>query len=77
MLRPRISEAQARERVHPLFEITDSRLCLIPKGTEEVLCYEFRCSYNQEEYLLYIRADNGAQADLLKIVETAVGPETV
>ncbi|MBR3905607.1 MAG: germination protein YpeB [Clostridia bacterium] len=77
LLRPRISEAQAREKVHPLLAITDSRLCLIPKGTEEVLCYEFRCSYDQEEYLLYIRADNGAQADLLKIVETAVGPETV
>lgn len=77
LLRPEISEAEARESVHPQLQITAGRLCLIPKGTEEILCYEFRCTYHQDEYLLYIRADTGEQADLLKIVETAVGPETV
>ena len=74
---PDITETKARESVSPLMQITDSQLCLIPKETTEILCYEFRCAYQEQEYLVYIRADTGAQADLLRIVETNVGPETV
>lgn len=56
-----------------LSPVSEGRLCLIPKGAQEVLCYEFRGTYREDEYLVYINADTLKQEEILKLVETHSG----
>ena len=45
------------------------RLCLIPQESGERLCYEFSGTYAGMLYLVYIDANTGEQADVLRIVD--------
>lgn len=76
-LSPSITETQALESVSPRLFVTGSRLCLIPKNDEEVLCYEFSCTFQDAQFLIYINALTGAQEELLQVVESSAGLETV
>ena len=76
-LRPSLTQGQALEKVSPLLQVSGSRLCLIPKDEEEILCYEFSCTWQDAQFLLYINAFSGAQEELLQVVESATGLETV
>ena len=52
------------------------RLCVIPDGEEERLCYEVSGSYQEQAYLVYIDADTGEEAEVLMRVDGVNGPLT-
>ena len=60
-----------------LENVSAGRLCVIPRLTAERLCYEFSGVYQGEKYLVYVDAESGEQAELLKVVETDRGLNTV
>lgn len=51
-----------------------ARLCVIPLPYgEETLCYEFRATLGDEEYLIYIDALSGQERDILRLVKSSYG----
>lgn len=77
LMKPRLSEEEARDAVSDKMKVRSGRLCLIPTEQGEKLCYEFKGQYNGASYLTYIDAEDGTQRELFKVVETGSGLETV
>ena len=76
-LTPSFSDEEAQAALPPRLDIWSKKLCLIPVNDSEVLCWEFSCGYQGKDYLLYINAQNGQQENILQIVESPTGIETV
>lgn len=70
---PTLTYQQALDSVNSRLTIISARMALIPtertdgplKG--EQLCYEFTCSLGQSRYLVYIDANTGVEASILKL----------
>lgn len=71
-----ITEAEARDKVTVDFNIDSTRLALIPKGKEEVLCYEFKGKYRGSDFIVYINAVNGSEEQILQIITDENGTLT-
>ena len=77
-LTPRLSRANAREKVSAHLAIDSARLALIPKDSaKEVLCYEFKGTSNGHNFLIYINAENGREEDIQLLIESEEGILTV
>ncbi|MGB9887717.1 MAG: germination protein YpeB [Moorellales bacterium] len=75
---PRLTEATARSRVSRELQVGPGRLCLIPTvGGEEVLTWEFSTQADGDRFLVYINALNGAEEQILKVVEQPGGQLTM
>ena len=74
---PALSAREVRENLSPLLQVDGQRLCLIPKNNEEILCWEFSCTYQDHDYFVYLNALTGRQEEILQIVESAAGLEAV
>ena len=73
-----ISEDIARASINKHLAIDDVRLAIIPLDSKrEVLCYEFRGSFNDQNYLIYINAETGAEEKILLLMETDEGVLTM
>ncbi len=77
LLQPDLTPDEARALVSNPLQIEKMQLCLIPTEAGERLCYEFRGTFQDDIYLLYIDAQTGEEADLLKLVEGSTGLEAV
>ncbi|WP_313755641.1 germination protein YpeB [Tissierella sp.] len=73
---PHIDENEARAKVKVNFNIDSIRLALIPKGKNEVLCYEFKGKYNDSDFIIYINALNGREEQILQIIKDENGTLT-
>ena len=66
---------QAMESVNSRLNVVSARLALIPtERTDgplpgERLCYEFTCTLGQSRYLVYIDAQSGLEASILKLYD--------
>ena len=69
-----ISEQSARQMVSPELNILSAKKCIIPVeyGTE-ALCYEYKCTYNNYIYYVYISGKTGAEVETLRVVKTSNG----
>lgn len=68
---PVLTEAEARERVHPSLEVEEVRLALTPRpDLTEVLTYEVRARADDKLYHVYIDARTGAEEQILRILES-------
>lgn len=73
---PHIDENQARKKVKIQFDIDSVRLAVIPKGMNEILCYEFKGKYNDADFIIYINALDGREEDILQIIKNENGTLT-
>lgn len=73
---PHIDEAEARTKVKTNFNIDSTRLAIIPKGKEEILCYEFKGKYNDSDFIIYINALDGREEQILQIIKDENGTLT-
>lgn len=73
---PEITVDEARDRVKIDFNIDSTRLALIPKGKEEILCYEFKGKYKDADFIVYINALNGSEEQILQIIKDENGTLT-
>ena len=75
---PKITEAQALQRVTRGESIKPSGLAVIPTtyGTE-ILCYEFIGKLDEKDFLIYINANTGAEEQVLMIINTEEGTLTM
>jgi germination protein YpeB len=74
----KVTEAKAREKVSKRLQVTSTRLTIIPTETDrEVLCYEYKGTYNGETFFVYISAENGEPQRILKVINTPNGELTM
>ncbi len=75
---PKISEAQAREKVTKGKDVRYSGLVVIPTnyGTE-ILCHEFIGKLDDKDFLIYIDANTGAEVKVLMIINSEEGVLTM
>lgn len=71
-----LTEAEARKMVKTDFDIDSIRLALIPKGKNEVQCYEFKGKYDGADYIVYINAETGQEEQILQIIQNENGTLT-
>jgi len=73
---PHLTEAEARSKVRQDFNIDSIRLAIIPKGKNEVLCYEFKGKYNGSDFIVYINALDGSEEEILQLIKNENGTLT-
>lgn len=72
-----ISKDKARENLNKRIEISSESLAIIPtEYNTEILCWEFKGKALDNEFLVYINAENGKEEDILMIVNTPNGTLT-
>lgn len=68
------SKESAQKGVPSDFEITLSRLALVPlEYNREVLCWEFECERGEDVYYFYFNAKTGEEENILKVIKTDDG----
>lgn len=73
---PHIDETEARSKVKTDFNIDSIRQAIIPKGKDEILCYEFKGKYNDSDFIIYINALDGREEQILQIIKDENGTLT-
>ena len=69
----KLSMNEAKEALSSHLEVKTANKALIPVEGEEVLCYEFLCSYGEEEYMAYVDANTGVEIQLFRVRNSAQG----
>ena len=54
-------------------KVKNSNLALVPKGEKEVLCFEFECVMDDEQYFVYIDANTLNEVDIFKVIKGTEG----
>ena len=75
---PTVTEEAARKSLYDGFEVLSSRLCVIPtSGKLERMCYEFHAKQGDREFLVYIDAATGSEAQVLQLLRSDGGELTM
>ena len=73
-----ISKEDAKKNLNKDLEIKSEGLAIIPtEWKTEILCYEFKGTVDEREFLVYINAENGREEDILVITNTPNGTLTM
>lgn len=70
---PAMSEAEARKLVTAYVETEKGNLAVIPVDGNEVLCYEFFCKFDNEQYMIYLDANSGEEVQVFRVRNSARG----
>ena len=70
---PTVSEQEAREALSVRLTVLSSRLCVIPDGDRERLCWGFEGSYAGTVYWAFVDANTGEAAQILQVADTQDG----
>ncbi len=71
--KPMLSEEEAKQKLTSI-DVQSARLALIPMDTnDERLCWEFTCSKDGQDFLIYINAQTGVEEDIMMIQHTNNG----
>ena len=69
---------EARENLNQDLEILEEGVAIIPtEWKTEILCYEFKGTVEDREFLVYINCETGEEEDILVILDTPGGTLTV
>jgi len=75
---PQISEEEAKANISTSLDVTATTLALIPKDSlQEVLCYEFKGTFKDKNFIIYVNAENGREEQILSLLESEEGVLTV
>lgn len=70
--KPAITVEQARAKVNPNFKVMENREAIIVNDlNEEVLCYEFLGTIDEDTYRIFINADNGFEEEVEKLKDSS------
>ena len=75
---PQITIEDAKKNLNKELNIMSEGLAIIPtEWQSEILCYEFKGKIEEQEFLIYINAENGREEDILLIKDTPNGTLTM
>ena len=73
----KVSKETAKENLNKNLEIKSENLAIIPtEWKTEVLCWEFKGTVDDTDFLVYINTETGKEEDILVIVDTPNGTLT-
>lgn len=74
-----ISEEEARSKLSSIVTSSEKgKLCIIPTDFEtEILCYEFKATMADKNFLIYINAETGKEEDVLMLLISEEGTLTI
>ncbi|MEF9879375.1 MAG: germination protein YpeB [Clostridia bacterium] len=72
-LTPKLTKAQALDKVSSRLTEKEARLCVISYRDVERLCYEVSGRYGEHEYRVYVDADSGAEVQVLMMIDASDG----
>lgn len=62
----KLSMVEAEDILNNQLQVISSQVCVIPTDWDtEILCYEFHCKADEQELLVYIDCNTGAESDIL------------
>lgn len=71
---PIVTEAEARNSLSDGLTLEHTALALIPKSnTNEVLCYEFKCTRGETFFIVYINARSCAEEEIFEVLNSEEG----
>lgn len=74
----KLSEEDAKKTINPNLKIDSVSLAYIPKDNlKEYLCYEIQGVHNDQNFIIYINAENGHEEKILLLIESENGILTV
>lgn len=62
---PKITLADAQEKLHKNLTVESSRLAVVQVGRREKTVYEFLCSYDKELYFVYVDGNTGEEISII------------
>ena len=68
-----MTEQAARDALSARLTVISSRLCVIPSGTEEKLCWGFEGQYAGTTYWVFVDAHTGEATEILQVADTQDG----
>ncbi|MBR4173543.1 MAG: germination protein YpeB [Clostridia bacterium] len=75
---PALSKQDARGKVSSRLSIDSVNIALIPKESKrEVLCYEFKGTFGDKNFLIYLNAETGAEEEIQILIESPDGILTI
>ena len=75
---PALAKQDARNKVSSRLSIDTVNIALIPKDSKrEVLCYEFKGTFGDKNFLIYINAETGIEEDIQILIESPDGILTI
>ena len=74
----KISADEARSKINPNLEIESERLAIIPTEFQtEILCWEFKGTIGDRDFLLYTNVETGKEEDILVVINSDEGTFTM
>lgn len=70
---PTVTKSEAKESLNAGFDVKTSRLTLIPTDGGERLAWEFYGVYGDNDYFVYVDAQNAQEIEMFTVVGTAQG----
>jgi spore germination protein len=71
---PKVTMEEARAKINKKIEISSAGLAIIPTNyNTELLTYEFKGKFNNQDFLVYINALTGKEENILLIINTPNG----
>ena len=70
---PLLTQSEARASLASGTEVASARLCLLPVGSQERLCWQFTLGLGEETYISYIDAMTGEELHLEKVMQLEFG----
>lgn len=71
---PEITPEEAQMEISESLEVKSVKLVVIPLNTQdERLCYEFKCNFGGDEYIVYVNAVSGMEEQIFKIINSESG----
>ncbi len=73
-----MTEEEAKTHVSTHLAVEGVSLAIVPKDSlKEVLCYEFKGTYMDKNFIVYINAENGREENILLLIESETGILTI
>lgn len=73
-----LTEEEARAKVSTHLDVSAVSQAIIPKDSmQEVHCYEFKGTYMDKNFIVYVNADNGREEQILLLIESESGVLTI
>lgn len=75
---PKLSQEDAKSKISTNLEVSATTLAIVPKDSlKEVLCYEFKGTFHDKNFIIYVNADNGREEEILLLIEDENGVLTI
>ena len=67
------SDKMARQKLADGMQVKNSNMALVEKNEKEILCFEFECVMDDDQYFVYIDANTLDEVDIFKVIEGTEG----